>query len=285
MSQTVNAEVTAATDRSPAFLTSTGLTGAQRSASQSQWYDLAERRQSGDDRRGIASVTRNCLGSGRSVKDMGTDLKPAIDGRHARRARSRIAVIDAVFALVRNGKIPLTVEDLAEHAGVSVSSVFRNFDGLDDMQRQAFDVFRERYSKLFDPVALSTSSRRQRVTQHVKSRLELLEAAGPILQIARHRALDYQPISEGVARSRSQLSDQTRSHFATEVAQLTPAEASNLIAVIDALTSPEAYDVLRAAHGRSDRQIAQSWTRSIEAILAGWPGVQPDVDTGKENMA
>jgi AcrR family transcriptional regulator len=219
------------------------------------------------------------------VNDLGTDLKPAIDGRHARRARSRIAVIDAVFALVRNGKIPLTVEDLAEHAGVSVSSVFRNFDGLDDMQRQAFDVFRQRYSKLFDPVAPSTSPRRQRVTQHVKSRLELLEAAGPILQIARHRALDYQPLSEGVARSRSQLADQTRAHFATEAAQLTPADASNLVAVIDALTSPEAHDVLRAAHGRSDRQIAQSWTRSIEAILAGWPGIQPDIDVDKENMA
>ena len=92
-------------------------------------------------------------------------------------------------------------------------------------------------------------------------------------------------MAEGVARSRSQLSDQTRSHFATEAAQLTPAEASNLIAVIDALTSPEAYDVLRAAHGRSDRQIAQSWTRSIEAILTGWPGIEPDVDTGKESMA
>ena len=107
------------------------------------------------------------------------------------------------------------------------------------------------------------------------------------MQIARHRALDYQPMAEGVARSRSQLADQTSAHFATETAQLTPAEASNLLAVIDAMTSPEAYEVLRAAHGRSDRQIAQSWTRSIEAILAGWPGIQPDIDTDtdKENTA
>ncbi len=64
MSQMVNAEVIAATDRSPAFLTSTGLTDEQLSTSGPRWYDLAERMQSGDDRRGIASVTRNCLGSG-----------------------------------------------------------------------------------------------------------------------------------------------------------------------------------------------------------------------------
>jgi TetR/AcrR family transcriptional regulator of autoinduction and epiphytic fitness len=222
---------------------------------------------------------------------VGEDVGSAIDGRHARRARSRIAVIDAVFALVRDGKVPLTAEDLAERAGVSVSSVFRNFDGLDDMQRQAFDVFRERYSHLLDPAVASDAPRRQRVAQHVKSRLALLDAAGPMMQIARHRAIDYQPMAEGVGRSRWQLSDQTRAHFAAEAAQLTPAEASNLLAVIDSMTSPEAYDVLRAAHGRSDRQIARSWTRSIEAILAGWPGVQPDtgndidIDIDKENDA
>lgn len=218
---------------------------------------------------------------------VGKDVGPAIDGRHARRERSRVAVIDAVFALVRDGKVPFTAEDLAERAGVSVSSVFRNFDGLDDMQRQAFDVFRERYSQLHDSVGPSDAPRGQRVVQHVKSRLALFDAAGPMMQIARHRALDYQPMAEGVARSRSQLADQTSAHFATETAQLTPAEASNLLAVIDAMTSPEAYEVLRAAHGRSDRQIAQSWTRSIEAILAGWPGIQPDIDTDtdKENTA
>lgn len=212
---------------------------------------------------------------------MSRDGEPTIDGRHARRVRSRIAIIDAVFALVRDGKVPPTAEDVAERAGVSVSSVFRNFDGLDDMQREAFDVFSERYSHLLEPVVEAGVLRHQRVVQHVKSRLALLEAAGPMMQIARHRALDYQPMAEGVGRNRLRLADQTRAHFATEAAQLTPAEASNLIAVIDSMTSPEAYGVLRAAHGRSDRQIAQSWTRSIEAILAGWPGMQPDND--KEN--
>ncbi len=56
-------------------------------------------------------------------------------------------------------------------------------------------------------------------------------------------------------------------------------EAANLLAVIDAMTSPEAYEVLQAAHGRSDRQISRSWIRSVTAIFDSWPGLYPDTDT------
>ena len=204
--------------------------------------------------------------------------EPPIDGRRARRERSRVAVIDAVFTLVRNGKVPPIAEDVAEQAGVSVSSIFRNFDGLDDMQREAFDVFRERYVHLFDPMVDTDAPRSERVAKHVRARLDLLTVAGPMMQIARQRALDYQPMAEGVGRGRSQLSDQARAHFASEAAQLSPAGAANLLAVIDAMTSPEAYEVLQAAHGRSDRQISRSWNCSLTAILDRWPGLQPDSD-------
>ena len=112
----------------------------------------------------------------------------------------------------------------------------------------------------------------------MRARLDLLTVAGPMMQIARQRALDYQPMAEGVGRSRSQLSDQARAHFASEAAQLSPAEAANLLAVIDAMTSPEAYEVLQAAHGRSDRQISRLWNCSLTAILDRWPGLQPDSD-------
>ena len=212
--------------------------------------------------------------------DMVTTSAPPMDGRRARRERSRIAVIDAVFALLLDGKVPPTAEDVAERAGVSVSSIFRNFDGLDDMQREAFDVFRDRYVHLFDPVVDAAAPRAERVAKHVRARLDLLTVAGPMMQIARQRALDYQPMAEGVGRSRSQLSDQARAHFASEAAQLSPAEAANLLAVIDAMTSPEAYEVLQAAHGRSDRQISRSWVRSLTAILDSWPRLYTDTDPG-----
>lgn len=216
------------------------------------------------------------------VDGMGATSDSPIDGRRARRERNRLAVIDAVFALVRDGGVPPTADAVAERAGVSVSSVFRNFDGLDDLHREAFDVFQQRYVHLFEPAVDDTAPRTERVTRHVRTRIELLAAAGPMMLIARQRSLDHEPIADGVARSRALLLDQTRAHFAVEARQLSPAESANLLAVVDAMTSPEAHDVMQAAHGRSGRQIARSWVRSLEAIFAGWPGLRTEAVTRQE---
>ena len=198
-----------------------------------------------------------------------------IDGRRARRERSREAIIDAVFELVSDGKVPPTVDDVAERAGVSVSSVFRNFDGLDDLQRQAFGVFVQRFAHLLQPAESPSADRSKRVSAHVRVRLELFETAGPMMRVARQRALDYQPMADGVGTNRSALADQTRAHFASEAGQLTPADAANLVAVIDSLTSPEAYEVMGAANGRSQRQINRAWITALTALLTSWPGLVP----------
>lgn len=211
---------------------------------------------------------------------MSTRDAAPIDGRRARRERSREAIIDAVFGLISDGKVPPTVDDVAERAGVSVSSVFRNFDGLDDLQRQAFDVFAQRFTHLLEPVATDDTDRGFRIAAHVRVRLELFEAAGPMMRVARQRALDYQPMADGVGGNRSALADQTRAHFAREARQLTPADAANLVAVIDSATSPEAYEVMGAANGRSHRQIKRAWTTALTALLTGWPGLPADDPSG-----
>lgn len=196
-----------------------------------------------------------------------------------------MAVVDAVFALVRSGKIPPTVDDVAAQAGVSVSSIFRNFEGLDDLQHQAFDVFRKRYSHLFESAVSPDAARSKRIVGHVRARLELFEAAGPMMQVARQRALDYQPMADAVGRNRSALADQTRAHFAPESRELTPADAANLIAVIDALTSPEAYEVMGAANGRSHRQIGRAWTAALRSLLSGWPGLTTELSDDIAHVA
>ena len=61
-------------------------------------------------------------------------------------------MIDAAFALVQEGKIPLTTELVAERSGVSAASIFRYFDGLDDLQYQAYQRFRERYAPLVQAI-------------------------------------------------------------------------------------------------------------------------------------
>ena len=57
-------------------------------------------------------------------------------------------MIDAAFELLLSGHQQLAVDDIAAAAGVSTASVFRYFDGLADLQRQAVDRFLDRFSPL-----------------------------------------------------------------------------------------------------------------------------------------
>lgn len=188
------------------------------------------------------------------------------DGRNARRDRNRVAVIEAVFSLVQEGKVPPSVEDVAARAGVSVSSIFRNFDGLADMQRQALEHANERFAASYD-VGDANDLLSARIRSHVRSRIELYEAAGALMHVARGRALDHEPMVEGVARIRARLAHQTRQRFAAEVHKLTPAAAADLVAIVDTVTSPEAYELMTAGHARTSRQISRAWTAALVALL------------------
>ena len=193
------------------------------------------------------------------------------DGRRARRERNRAAIIDAMFGLVQDGKVPPSVDDVAARAGVSVSSVFRNFDGLADLQHRALESFQARYSHLL-VVDDAARPRAERIRSHVERRVELYEAAGALMRVGRARALDHEPMVQGIASIRARLAAQTTARFSEELTALTPVESANLSALIDATTSPEAYEVLGAAHARTPRQIRKLWTSALDAVLGAWAG-------------
>ena len=80
-------------------------------------------------------------------------------------------MIDAVFALIQDGKGPPDAEQVAERSGVSVSSIFRMFDGLDDMRQAAVEQFEQRYSHLLVVDFDDEAPRRQRIARLARSRI------------------------------------------------------------------------------------------------------------------
>ncbi len=191
-----------------------------------------------------------------------------VDGRRARRERGRTAVIDAAFALVGEGKLPLTTELVAERSGVSSASIFRYFDGLDDLQYQAYQRFRDRYAPLVQ--AIPAGSLAERIEAFIGSRLDLFDQAGALMALGRLRALEHQPLLEASAEMKAALAAQVRGTFAAETAGATPARAAELVAIVDAVTSPEAWDVLRRSHARSRSQIARAWQRAVAVLIDDW---------------
>ncbi|TFH15538.1 MAG: TetR/AcrR family transcriptional regulator [Acidimicrobiales bacterium] len=211
-----------------------------------------------------------------------------IDGRRARRQRSREAVVSAAFELILEGKGPPSAEEVAERAGVSVSSIFRNFDGLADIQQQALELFGERYSHLLLARPPSGSDLDSRIAFFVRTRLDLYEQANPLMVMARMRAFEDERWREHIASNRSMLTRQLRACFDPEIDGLTPAGAADLIAVLDSLTSPEAFELMTRAHARTHRQIARAWEASLLALIDNcyiWgltPDVTPSTPKGKQ---
>jgi AcrR family transcriptional regulator len=191
---------------------------------------------------------------------------PALDGRHARRERGRAAVVGAVFTLLQEGLYPPPVEAIAERAGVSASSVFRYFDSLDDLQHQTIQRYFERFAPLFIIPGLGQGLLDERIAILVDARLDLYEAIGPLARLARARALDTLRLARTLAETRTMLAGQVREHFAAELATRSPASGDDLVALIDCLTSFEAWDLLRTAHDRSRSQIRRVWVTGLHAL-------------------
>jgi TetR/AcrR family transcriptional regulator of autoinduction and epiphytic fitness len=201
---------------------------------------------------------------------MSSEASLPVDGRRARRERSREAVIDSIFALVTDGEVPPSVEQVADRSGVSVSSIFRMFDGLDDMRNQALEQFEVRYARLLELDVDASAPRSERILRFVRARVALYSEAGPLMRMARQRSLDHAPFANSVSAQRTILAAQTQRCLRPETSTLTPAEAANLMALVDATTSPEAFEVLGAEHARTRRQIEQTWRRAVAALITSW---------------
>ena len=208
---------------------------------------------------------------GDATTDTTNDTAAPIDGRRARRERGRLAVIDAMLSLLQDGKVPVSADMVADRAGVSVASVFRYFDGLDDLQVQTFERFRERFQPLI-VVAPTGAALGDRIAAFVDSRLNLYEQAGAIMAVGRLRALEFEPLVAASAEMRALLAAQVRSVFAPELADI--GSATDLVAVIDAVTSLESWDVMRKTHARSRGQITAAWRRGLRSLIDEW--AQPD---------
>ena len=198
-----------------------------------------------------------------------TQIEPAaIDGRRARRERGRLAVVDAMVDLLREGHRPPGVDAVADRAGVSVASVFRYFDNLDDLQNETTARFFERYAPLFDITDIGVGSLGPRIDRYVDARIRLYETTAPIARFARARALDQPRMAVSLRDMRRRLAAQARRHFEPELRPLGAAARTQVVASIATLTAFEAWDALRNDLDVSAPGVRRAWRRGVRALLS-----------------
>jgi TetR/AcrR family transcriptional regulator of autoinduction and epiphytic fitness len=189
------------------------------------------------------------------------------DGRSARRARNRQEVVDAALALLDEGIADPSIEQLTERSGLSARSIYRYFDGLDDLRRAVIRRHFERVEPLLHVDGTGDGSLDTRIKRFVEARLKFNQAVEGPARTVRMRQYYAPMLAEEARYYRSVLDAAVRRHFAPELKTRTKSEAEDLVAIIDVLVSFDAWDVLVHDHGRSRAQVRRLWTSALEALL------------------
>jgi AcrR family transcriptional regulator len=198
--------------------------------------------------------------------DDGASSRTEADGRRRRREIGKLAVVDAVIDLILDGAAPPTAEQIAERADVSVASVFRYFSSLDELRRLGVQRYFERIDHLLEIDAIGDGPLPSRIDDFVASRLEYYRLTEPMARVARHQAFVVDEMRTSLQRVRATLADQIAQHFAPELEALRPAGRTDRLAVIAALTSFEAWDLMRE-QGLDRAAIRRAWRTHLALLL------------------
>jgi len=189
------------------------------------------------------------------------------DGRAARAARTRDAIVDATVALVEEGDVRPTAPRIAARAGVSVRSVFQHFDDLPALYTAVIDRVSDRLAALVVPVG-PDAPLEERIEAVVRHRADLLEAMTPYRRAAAVHAPFAPQIGAAVARGTALLRRELEATFAPELDALPAATRDEVLDALVAATAWPAWDALRTEAGLSVARASAVVARTVRSLLA-----------------
>lgn len=193
------------------------------------------------------------------------------DGRAARAARTRDAIVEASVALVEAGDLRPTAPRIAQRAGVSVRSVFQHFDDLPALHTAVVQRVVERLAVLVTSVD-PTLPVDERIDAFARTRAALLEAVAPFRRAAAVHGPFAPELRDAVARGGAFLRDEVERAFAPELDAAPAGERRELLDALAVATSWGAWDVLRSESGDSPERARAVVVRTLAALLAGRSG-------------
>ncbi len=192
-----------------------------------------------------------------------------LDGRRLRRDRNREAVVQALLGLYRAGNLTPSTDEIAERAGISARSLFRYFDDVDALVRTAVAHQQEHLKPLYEVSARPDQPLAERVERFVADRTRLLDAMGPVGQLARSIAPRQPQVAAELGRIRAVLRGQVVEVFGPELASVPPAEHDAVLSALDVTCSWEARHLLRQDQRLGKAAAARVMALSIHRLLEG----------------
>jgi TetR/AcrR family transcriptional regulator, regulator of autoinduction and epiphytic fitness len=190
-----------------------------------------------------------------------------LDGRLARSARTRHAVVDALLDLLGEGELRPTAARIAARAGVSLRIVFHHFDDVETIYNELADRQTERVEPLTVPIRVTLPFAR-RVEEFAAQRGRLLETLSPV----RRAAVLSEPFRPALAKRLKHARDLMRAAaiaaFAPELSKLAAEERRAATAALDVITSWVAWEQMRRHQGLSETEARNVMAATIRALLA-----------------
>ena|SRR5438034_4991693 len=184
----------------------------------------------------------------------------AADGRTRRGARNREAIIDALIACYDDGLLQPSVQEVADRAGVSARSVHNHFVDVEALRIEVADRQWQRVTPLASLLDVDESIS-ARVEKLVEQRCAIFEAVTPV----RRAALLMLPESPAIAAKLAQADRALR----RQIDRGFPGLAPDVLDAVDALTSWDTWNRLRAAQGLSVARAKRVLVRTIGMLIEG----------------
>jgi AcrR family transcriptional regulator len=165
------------------------------------------------------------------------------DGRARRGERSRRAIVGALFALVGEGVLDPTAQQVAARARVGLRSVFRHFSDMETL----YAAMDERLFAEVEPILFGGDPRgavERRARDLVARRVELFERIGPYKRAANRRRAG----SRYLTSRHRELVRHLRKDLLRWLPELSRSPAP-LVDALDLLLSFESWDGLRGDRG------------------------------------
>jgi TetR/AcrR family transcriptional regulator of autoinduction and epiphytic fitness len=192
--------------------------------------------------------------------------QPIVDGRAARSARTRDAVVHALLALISEGDVRPTAGRIAERAGISLRSVYVHFDDLDDLFNAAAREQRNRIFSLTRTLP-ATGPFEERLAAFVDQRSRVLEAIAPVARAASVQE-PFSPALAATTRAARQLGrSELERVFAIELAGIDTPTRDRALDACDALTCAEGWAFLRVHRGLDHHAAAATLATSLRLLL------------------
>jgi AcrR family transcriptional regulator len=170
------------------------------------------------------------------------------DGRTARAARTRDAVVEALLALLDDGQLRPTARAIADRAGVSLRSVYVHFDDLEDLFTAAAAKQFERMAALYEPLP-ADGPLEARIAALVTQRSRMMEAGAPVARATRLQEPFSPTLAKVMHLVRKGMREGVARVFATELDRVKGAERERLLAAVDVAAGSATWETLRVHDG------------------------------------